>query len=142
MRLIQQSLDIFHIYGKQPEQAKNILLGFEMVLEGRDIGDITKAFEKWMREEPNFPAPANILGKVQEIEKVRRESAQDRQRARMAPRVSKVSRVPWYGKMWDDYTASDKAALAAHLAGMDPLKRANYRKYLKQFCNVPAEATA
>jgi len=59
--LISQSLDVFNVYGKTPDTAKNMLLGFEMCLEDCDINQITEGFKKWMKKQPIMPTPSDIL---------------------------------------------------------------------------------
>lgn len=53
------------------------------------------------------------------------------------PKGVRPNAVPWFGKTWDKLTDSDKKALAAHLAKMDPKKGLEYCKYLKSYCGYP-----
>lgn len=49
-------------------------------------------------------------------------------------------RVPWAFKDWDDFTESDKAALAQHMKTFEtPEQSQDYAKYLINHCGVPKE---
>lgn len=71
--LLQQSIDIFNVYGKEPEQLKNILQGFVMILDPYSSEDISAAFKEWMAESANMPTPADILKIVKRINEGRRD---------------------------------------------------------------------
>ena len=58
--LIDQCFDIFNIYGKKPESAKNILNGFKLVLSEFDEETITDAFKEWMKQSSTMPTPSDI----------------------------------------------------------------------------------
>lgn len=49
-------------------------------------------------------------------------------------------RVSWALKLWKDYTAVDKKALAEHLLKMDKYKRHDYIRYLGSHCGAPVSS--
>lgn len=73
--LIQQTFDIFHVYGKPPEAVDNIVRGFWNVLEDVHVDDITSAFKQWMLQEKVIPTPSDILKITQDSARRRRARA-------------------------------------------------------------------
>lgn len=73
--LIEQSFDIFNVYGKEPEAVKNIIQGFALVLAGHDLRDIQSAFKHWMENQSAMPTPADILYLTKDAAKRRADRA-------------------------------------------------------------------
>jgi hypothetical protein len=135
--LIQQSFEIFNVYGKEPEQAKSIFQGFVMTLEGVDMADIRSAFKDWMKQSSAMPTPSDIR-------KLALENARDRTHAQTAKVLAlpakqpAARRAPWAYKMWADFTDEDKRLLAIHLDELGP-KAPTYLNYLHHHCGMPKE---
>jgi len=50
--------------------------------------------------------------------------------------------VPWFGKMWSEFTEYDKQQLAEHMGTFDSKEKARgYALYLKNHVGVPTEFT-
>jgi len=47
--------------------------------------------------------------------------------------------VPWFGKLWPNFTDADKAALRQHFSEMTPQKARNYRLYLINYAGMPRD---
>lgn len=133
--LIQQSFEIFNVYGKQPEAAKSIFQGFHSILENHEMADITRAFQHWMQEKSTMPTPSDILSRADEIRKDR--TAQKNYPAAQPVPKEPVKMVPWAYKRWENFTESDRIGLDEHLASMDSDKRATYVNYLVNWCGSP-----
>jgi len=56
---------------KSPEDAKNNLKAFMLVLEDVDMEDISYAFRSWLKTQPEMPVPVNIRGPAIENAKSR-----------------------------------------------------------------------
>lgn len=138
--LIEQSFEIFNLYGKPSESVKSVIKGFNLTMEPYDIYDINAAFKQWMAEKSVMPTPADIVEIIKGIMKHRREMA-----VKPEPRAQPVHRnpgpasdaVPWYGLRWPQFTQAHLAALQAHLATMEPEAAREYRLYLHHHAGAP-----
>jgi hypothetical protein len=58
--LLRQSYDNLQKYGKEPEDLRNVLNGFTVVLKDLRIEYVTDAFHTWLRSRREFPSPSDI----------------------------------------------------------------------------------
>lgn len=117
--LIQQSFDVFNVYGKEPEAATNIIMGFKIVLEPYRIDDITAAFVQYMGTAKVMPVPAQIKEIVIEIQAERARKSNHQGKVVNLPRNPKLmiehAPNPWHGTKradWGDETL--KQFIEAH----------------------------
>ena len=108
-----------------------------------DIRDITNAFELYRRTNDKIPTVNKIipLCEDQKVARIKRETEKP-----FSPNkpISKPKgyQVPWYGKMWADFTEYDKKALNEHmqkLANINPKKAYGYSQYLHKHCKAPKD---
>ena len=64
--LIEQSFDVFHVYSRPPEAIPNMVKAFLLVTEDTTAGEISQAFQRWMRERSILPTPADIRTNIEE----------------------------------------------------------------------------
>jgi hypothetical protein len=58
--LLRQSYDNLQKFGKEPEDLRNVLNGFTVVLKDLPIEFVTDAFQEWLRSRREFPSPSDI----------------------------------------------------------------------------------
>lgn len=150
--LIRQSFDIFNVYGKDPEAAKNILHGFSMVLEDHTDNDISFAFKEWLKEKSTMPTPSDICSICNARAKERKEEENHKKyysalmigasEYTIPKKEGKAPAVSWAGKMWESFTNADKENLMKHMGELMNLKGAEVAKtywgYLMHFSKVPS----
>jgi hypothetical protein len=68
--LLRQSYDNLQKYGKEPEDLRNILNGFTVVLKDLRIEFVTDAFQEWLRSRREFPSPSDIRSLALEAKKI------------------------------------------------------------------------
>ena len=129
--LVQQSFEVFNVYGKEPEAAKAILHGFSQTLDGHSIEAITQAFQRWMRESSAMPTPADIRKIVLDIE---------------AAAKSDPDKVEWIQVIRDYYTDAvlEKRHEGQHLSPFEideKYKDRHVRKSMERNPPLPQEAT-
>lgn len=134
--LLNQSFQIFNLYGKEPEQLTAIFQGFSMILKDETEGDITTAFLQWMREKSVMPTPAEIYALCRGYVAARADAAKYQVRAQMAAPVQK-ERVSWFGLQWDEFTEQHKRDLAEHLKTLSPIQSHRYQKFLRNHFGYP-----
>jgi hypothetical protein len=59
--IVRQSYDIFHTYGKTPEQFHTILKAFDKTLSGYTMDRIASAFDEYLETGTAMPLPADII---------------------------------------------------------------------------------
>lgn len=140
--LIDQSFDIFNLYGKSKSSAGSLLQGFDTVLEQYSIAMITQAFQEWMGKSSVMPTPSDILKiclalREDENQAKRIDATHQRLKQLPPPSSPKKNAVPWACKQWIDFTDADKSGLLKHFSGMSAQKSNEYKKYLNHQCGVP-----
>lgn len=137
--LIKQSFNVFHVFGVQPEAITDKVRAFLAVLDTATSQEISNAFQLWMRERSMMPTPADILALVREEQAYKREmiAARASKPSQEEYRPNGYGRVSWAGKMWGEFTDTDKIGLQNHLEEMEPVKRAEYVKFLKSSAGYP-----
>lgn len=140
--LVQQSFDIFNIYGKQPEAVANILQGFGLALADQEITDIRKAFTIWLKTKSAMPTPSDIRDLCLEETKHRSQLTRysDMGQDYTPPQKNPTQPISWAMKHWKEFTPSDKHRLEIHLNDLGPEERAGYLSYLHTMCGMPKAA--
>jgi hypothetical protein len=131
--LINQSFQIFNVYGRQAESVQAIIGGFSMVLKDIHIDDITLAFREWMHEESNMPTPVNILKIATRIQKENEERARGFVAAKSA-NPSILKRPPWIAEFNSGMVKPETVGkLKSFLLSLNNEERA--RTYCGTMCN-------
>lgn len=94
-------------------------------------------------DNPFLPPTGAIIKRCKERTEFERRASEPHRRpdrpepaARAAERAAAV-KVPWLGKDWSDFSASDKVALDRHLADLSAERRRDYRLYLRDVARMP-----
>lgn len=140
--LLQQALDVFNIYGREPETLTNILKAFDLVLKDIPMPHVTDAFEIWLRMSATFPTPADIFKEAKERWELAKEREANKGRVINSPRPKepRASAVPWAFLTYEQINQRGMMReILNHLAAMEPEKAREYIKYLKGHCFFPAD---
>lgn len=138
-QMVGQCFETLATYGKTTEELGSMVKMFQATLAEYEPDDIKAAFIGHLKNNSVMPAPADIIGRIKEIVKFRREREELKSKplAIEAPRRESRTRVSWALKHWNDFTEQDKAGLAKHLTTLSKDEGEEYRKYLVAYCGVP-----
>ena len=139
-----------------------------------ELDEINNAFGNWMRTEQKIPTPASIISLIREKRKHINqmntvyqpiESGQNKKyheltdagrvmfnKAMAAARANLIAgvsiwtegAVPWYGKIYSQFTNDDFTALDKHFIELEDIsyvKAQNYRNFLTTTCKFPKKYT-
>ena len=143
--LIQQSYDIFNIYGRDPENLSNVLKAFDMVLKDIPMRYVAEGFEIWLRVSSKFPTPADIHAHAKERYDLARAKAENNipTKNRPRPKEPHQNAVPWAFLPYHEIV--DRGLLQSvrdHIRALKPENAKDYIVFLKSFCNFPREFQA
>jgi len=83
---------------KSPEDAKNNLKAFMMVLEDVALEDISYAFRAWLKTQPEMPVPSNIRGPA--LENARSRNQPKYTPVQLSTPKEREYIVPWAYMTW------------------------------------------
>jgi hypothetical protein len=131
--ILGQCFNVLKTYGREPESLADMNKMFQMALENYPHHRIKEAFLEHVKSSNEMPTPADIIAIIdsRSVSPQRYEHSTPEEYERAAESRRNPKTVPWFGKMWGQFTSEDKSMLRAHLVSLGEIKGTNYAKYLK-----------
>lgn len=134
--LLNQSFQVFDLYGREPEYLTAIFQAFATALKDETEANITAAFLTWLRDKTEMPKPAEIRALCAGYVAARHKSSGFQGRAQMDPAPER-EKVSWAYLQWQEFTDQHKRDLADHLKTLSPIEAHRYQKFLRSHFGYP-----